>query len=287
MKFDDTHTDSECSGLVDGWALKKADNAHVYAGNVVKDDGPFYCSVCLSDAVVRKCVEKKDHFAHNARLSSVYQKGDRALHDKCRDEICAALRKSFPEGNWDAERTIPENKDNGLSKLVPDVSGRINGKRVVIEIQASILSLEEIKKRTVQYMHRKCAILWIVPLKEPLGDEKFRPRLFERYIHTLYYGRTYYWLEGWGTRVQPVHYGLAERWIEEREWFEEGGEERSGGGYYKTYKTLKTPLHGPTIDICEDFTWYRRKEYPDKNNSKKDIPECIIYKDVLGEWWKD
>lgn len=287
MNFEDSYTYAECSGLVDGLALKKATNEQVYAGDVVKEDGPFYCSECLSDAIVRKCVEKKDHFAHEARLSAVYLKGDRALHDKCRDEICAALEKMFPDGKWATERSIPENKDKELARLVPDVSGRINDKRVVIEIQASILSLKEIKRRTIQYMHRECAVLWIVPLKEPLGEEKFRPRLFERYLHTMYYGRTYYWHEGQRSLVQPVHYGPAERWIEERQWFEEDGEERSGGGYNKTYKSLKTPLYGATLDICEDFIWYPRIDYPDKKNEKKSVPECIIYKDNLDDWWKE
>lgn len=65
---------SRCYGLVGHKALKKSDNKTVYAENVSKSDGPFYCPVCLCDAIVRKCSEKVDHFAHSARQSPLIRK---------------------------------------------------------------------------------------------------------------------------------------------------------------------------------------------------------------------
>lgn len=194
MTFEENN--SECSGLVSGWAKKKSNNALALASATTKSDGPFYCPICFSEAVVKKCTDKVDHFAHVARLSPICLKQDTELHHQCRDEICKELKDRFPQGKWEAERRIPGNKEKGFSELIPDISGRINETRVIIEIQASALSINQIIERTIQYTLRGCAILWILPLREPLGTDIFRPRLFERYLHSMYFGRSYYWIKG-------------------------------------------------------------------------------------------
>ncbi len=276
---------ANCFGLLAGVAKKKADNQPIHALEAQKFDGPFYCPECLSEAIVRHCIKRRDHFAHKARLSPIYQKGETELHLQCKHEICNILKSIFPEGNWAVERPILENKEKYLSAVTPDISGRIDRIPVIIEIQTSILPLRTIIKRTEQYTKRECAILWIVPLKVPLGDTPFRPRQFERYLHSMYYGRTYYWQKGDGTVVTPVHYGRTERYIEESHWFEEDGTERSEGGYYKAYRTIKTPVYGQRIDIAKNFELKFREEFVPENEDKK-VPKCIIYKDKLSHWWK-
>ena len=274
----------DCYGLIQGFAKIESDNRFVEAKHITKNEGPFYCPECLSTVVVRKCIEKIDHFAHIARLSPTYKSGDRALHDECRDEICMSLKDIFPEGKWKTERLIPEDKGKGTAKLIPDISGRINNVPVVIEEQASTLSISQILKRTIQYKLWGCAILWVIPLRESLGEEPFRPRLFEKYLHSMYFGRTYYWIKGNGTFVYPVHFEKAERWIEESHWFEEDGTERTEGGYSKAFKTIKTPMYGQTLDIANNFSYCMRDEFTPENE-KKAVPECIIYKDKLNHWW--
>src|SRR5690625_7561282 len=53
-----------CFGLIGGAARTLHTGELVYAAGCTKADGPFYCGTCYSDAVVRKCTEKRDHFAH-------------------------------------------------------------------------------------------------------------------------------------------------------------------------------------------------------------------------------
>ena len=196
-----------CSGLVDGWARHLYTREVFYASQCTKTDGPFYCPGCFSDAIVRKCHEKKDHFAHRARLSPVFGLEEGELHKQCKNEIATKLQERFPEGNWAAERAIPERKDLKVPELRPDISGRINGVRVAVEVQASTLTIAKIVKRAQDYTKRGIALLWLVPLHEPLGESPFRPRLYERYLHSIYYGRTYYWWAGLGLVLKPVHYG--------------------------------------------------------------------------------
>lgn len=274
-----------CAGLIRGWALNLQTGRKFYANSAFKSDGPFYCPECYSDAVVRKCVDKTDHFAHVARLSPILSEGESALHDECKKAICSHLAERFPDGKWATERPIPANETLGVQKLVPDVSGNINGFRVAIEIQLSQISLSQIIKRTTAYTKRKIAILWVVPLHEPLGDEPFRPRQFEKYLHMMYYGRLYYWWPDLGANIMPVHFTQTKREIPHAEWYEDG-ELRDAGGYEKTYKTIKLPNYGRMLSVSKDFAASHRASFvPD--NEKKSVPSCLIWRDVLSPWWDD
>jgi hypothetical protein len=279
---------SMCAGLVGRIANKVSDNKRIQADDALKKDGPFYCSECLSDVIVRKCMEKNDHFAHKGRLSNLFGSGESQLHKDCKNEILLNLQKAFPEGKWEIERPIKENKEKGLAQLVPDISGRINNKPIVIEIQRSFLNIKTISKRTEEYTKRGVAILWLIPLKEDLGTEYFRPRLFEKFIHIMYHGRIYFWQKGNGAKVLPTHFGRAERWIEESTWFDvELKEEMSAGGYWKVFKTIREPIaYENLIDITKDFIIESADEWPPENEDLK-VPKRLIFKDNQKKWWTD
>jgi len=237
---------ARCSGLSKGFALTKSENKKVFAQEVTKENGPFYCPVCLSDVIVRKCADKIDHFAHNARLSPAFTSKNQILHDKCKEEICNYLKTIFPEGNWETERPIPINKYRGWdNEIIPDISGRFGGKKgvpIAIEIQKSSYTINKIFKKTVEYSKRGIYVLWVVPLEEDLGNEPFRPRLYEKYLHSIYFGRTYYWTPKSSPNIIPIHYSPENRYIEQSTWYDtDYGEERNAGGIYLTYKTIKIP----------------------------------------------
>lgn len=275
-----------CFGLVGGKARHLYSQEWIYASQCEKKDGPFICPDCASDAVVRKCAEKRDHFAHKARLSPVIGPDEGELHRECKNEIVRLLQERFPDGKWEKERPIPENKDKKIPELRPDASGRIQGVRVAIEIQASTLTIGKIIKRARDYTKRQIALLWLVPLREPLGDVPFRPRLYERYLHSVYYGRTYYWWAGQGLIVKPVHYGPEIRHVEYRDWYDEDGDRHYGGGYDKPYRIIKKPVYGRDIDIADDFTLHLRDEFTPENE-RKAVPMCRIWRDSLNTWWND
>ena len=276
---------SRCFGLVGREAIIKSSNTIISADDANKSDGPFYCPVCLSEAIVRKCSEKADHFAHNARQSPVVKMKDKSLHNKCRDQILEFLKTNFPAGNWQAERAIPENTEKGFKKVIPDISGRINEIPVAVEVQLSPYTIKRIFDKLIEYQKRKVAVLYIIPLYEELGDEPFRPRLYEKYLHSIYYGRIYYWTPNTGIMLAPVHFSPAKRWIEATNWFDSDlKEERSEGGFWLTYRTVRKPNYGQAINLATNFEKEIRKGF-EPVNVKKAIPECTIYKDNLKRWW--
>jgi len=277
-----------CFGLIGGWAYSRKLRRDLSAEEASHQDEPFLCRVCYSDAVLRKCIEKRHHYAHHARLSPAVSDGETVLHQGCLDEILQALKLRFPAGNWAKNRPIPAKPDKNLGAVVPDISGRLGGPNdppLVIEAQVSSLSIAAIIKRSAEYTKRRIPILWIVPLKEDLGEAPFRPRLYERYLHTMYHGRVYYWQPGFGTQLLAVHYGVAERHIPLSEWYDkEVEEERSAGGYDKPYKVIKRPVTVPKLDLVSQFYRLNRDEFRPWNE-RKTVPSLAIWKDKLADWW--
>jgi len=277
---------SRCDGLLKRSARKEKTGEVVYADDAYKNDGPYFCDTCLSEAVVRKCSEKVDHFAHKARQSKIIGRKDIELHNKCRDELLQEFIKAFPDGNWSKERTIPANfKDKGNKEIRPDLSGKIGNKGIAVEVQASAYTIEKIYNKTIEYQKLGIAVIWIVPLKVELGTEPFRPRLFEKYLHSLYFGKTYYYSVGSKSIIQTVHYSPTKRWIEETEWYSEDAELMSAGGHFLTYRTLKSPNFGSSIDLTKDFTVKPNTGFIPKN-AKKAIPNSILFCDNLKSWWQ-
>ena len=267
------------------WALRVENNEPITAPQATKYDGPFYCPDSLEELIIRKCSDKRDHFAYKARLSPVATK-ESELHNDCKNELLEVLRNSYPDGKWEKERDkFPADKDKGYQKVRPDLSGRINKDGVIIEIQASNISIEKILHRTEQYSKRGAYILWIIPLEEDLGSDNFRPRLFERFLHTMYYGRVYYWCRGNSGNLTPVHYGKAERYIEESSWYDADGTEIVVGGYYKTYLRVKKPEYGSTLNLISDFKIENRDSFK-VENEKLSVPNCKIFMDKKFRWWE-
>lgn len=277
---------SMCGGLRKRTAFSVKKSKYVHANVATKEDGPFYCPECLSDAIVRKCIEKDDHFAHKANLSKILKNSETKLHKDCKLEILESLRNQFPDGNWMQERLIPENKEKKLKEVIPDISGRINNQPIAIEVQRSFLNIRNIIKRTEQYTKRGVAILWLIPLKEDLPIENFRPRLFERFIHDMYFGKIFYWKSGFGSKVQAVHFGIKERYIQESTFFDsEIGEEVTFGGHMKAYKTIKQPLiYSKLLNIGEDFQKTNAKSWTTEY-IEYEVPNRIIFNPKVNKWW--
>ena len=141
--------EARCNGLKSGYAVSEKTGKKVYCAYVTKKDGPFYCPKCNSTAIVRKCSEKEDHFAHKPRLSPVLAMKDQSLHTECKNAICKYLSTQFPDGNWKVERPIEAKEKLGTKEIIPDISGRINSIPIAIEIQKTAYTPIKIKEKTM------------------------------------------------------------------------------------------------------------------------------------------
>ena len=279
--------DVGCFGLVAGEAIQIRTGARVAARAVESTDGPFACRRCWTKAIVHKDRGggRVDHFAHHAPLTPLIQHGETEIHKAAKNEICEALKRLAPDGRWQVERRIRKDDKRDTPELIPDISGYLRGQRLVIEVQWSTLSLATILKRSKAYYRWTTPVLWILPLKEPLSGE-FRPRSFERYLHSMYFGRVYYWMRGNGLQVTPTHFVPVQRWIDTREWFDTEGDEHSAGGFPKMLRVVKTAHPSERVDISGDFFAAEREEFTPWNEKRK-VPRLWLWRDNLSPWWDE
>jgi competence protein CoiA len=273
-----------CDGLADGWARRLSNNEPVHASQATLAEGPFYCAECHAEVTFRRGAERAGHFAHKAVRSSHPSSAESELHRACKQEIRAKLAAELPDGRWEVERTIAAAADRNIAEVRPDVSGRVRGIALAIEVQASALSTEAIVQRTRAYAQRRIPVLWVVPIPEQLESDGLHPRLYERYFHSLYLGRTYYWWPGMGASVLPVHYGSVSRQVPQASWYRPGGARVQVGGYQTTYRALKTPLCAPRLQISQDFSSRWRRPFTPENQ-RKAVPACQLWLDRLTPWW--
>lgn len=279
--------ESRCFGLVGGVALLADLKTLVNAGYVRKSDGPFYCRACLSEAIVRKCSDKEDHFAHKALVTPTGQNKDTAFHHGVRDELFGILKERFPLGNWKTEVKIV---DESLGTFIPDIAGYFGERNkafpaVAVEVQLSPYSPSYIRKKTTFYAKKNIHVLWVVPLTRPLEKAVFRPRRYELYLHSMYLGYVFYYEPDKNGLLTPVHYGPAMRYIEPKTFFDENAEEQHVGNFYLKYKTLKEPKTGDEVFLA-DAVAKISGAWENPNNKRLNLPERKIMVTPQKRWWE-
>lgn len=281
---------TECRGLKQKYALRADTGEKIHISEAYKELTEYYCPECLGKANVRKGKFKTHHFGHFATTSSLAESKDTTFHTKCQNEIMESLKKQYPNGDWSIEKHMGFDSLKGENAVVADIHGYLgskeeNSRQIVIEVQRSKLNIKTIAHRTTEYLKRDIHILWVVPIMKELGVT-FRPRSFEKYLHTMYLGRTYYWVAGYGSKVRPVHHDLAKREIPFASFYRDG-EQQEHGGYSKAYYSIKEVNSPGLLEIGQDFSARDLKLYSTKyrNTELIGIPERKILLDNLKKWW--
>jgi len=183
-------------------------------------------------------------------------------------------------------KTLSQSEDVDACEMEKDVGGArpdllvtIGQTRIAIEIQRSNLSLDHIELRTTRYHRKGIFVLWLLLWDEikftDVAKSRFRPRIWEQWLHALYFGRVYYWRPNpYGLRkVRPVHFADCYRSVEATDW---------GGGYIKRLKLLHEVSAGPWTDILEGMVPRTREPI---RLSRFSLPASHLYMDKHRTWW--
>ncbi len=255
-------------------AVRDHDFQKVFAAQEPKCSRPFSCPVCKDEVVLRKGPVKIHHFAHKPPVSCKYGAGESESHMRAKLEIYQNLIKSAHVTKCEMERY--------LETVRPDVSCYINGVPVAIEIQISKLSLEDIIYRTIEYGRKGICVLWLPLYSEKLKADRYSPAPWERWLHTAYYGRAYYWQSA--LSIVPVRFEKHRRYVEQKFWFDSDGNEQIGGGYWKESKLYKIPNAGRPVDLVSNFGKLERDPTITKSYT---VPECSLFVEKhIVDWLK-
>ena len=218
-------------------AARETDGRKVVAWEAERSEGPFRCFCCRQMVTLRKGEIKAPHFAHVPPVTCEYGTGESEAHRLCKIALYESLLRDPEVRKCEMERD--------LGTVRPDVSAYIGGVAVALEVQISNLSLAKIQYRTIEYARKGIYVLWLPLYTSALEQELYRPRPWELWLHSTYFGRVYYWLEG--LKVVPVHF---------RDYY------MSVRGLTKDYQKLsrrKVPLSGAPLLLTRDFAPVKRE----------------------------
>jgi competence protein CoiA len=241
-------------------AIRESDGQKVGAWEASKGERPFVCFCCQRVVTLRQGSVLAPHFAHRPPVTCEYGAGESEAHRRCKIAIYETLSADPRVTKCELERN--------LGTVRPDVSAYIDGVPVAIEVQLSTLPLARIAYRTTEYRRRGIHVLWLPLHQRALDAELYAPHPWESWLHALYAGRVYYWLEG--ATVLPLHF--RDYLITLR------GRTRD----YQQLSRRKVPLSGPPLNLVEHF---RPLERGATTNNHFNTPAAKIMVDTSPRWY--
>ena len=245
-------------------ARRKSDGAIVTAYFESKTNGPFVCAQCKEEVALKAGRNRINHFAHVNPIACKFAEGEGETHRQCKMEIYEALQRTPGVSNVALE--LP------FENCRPDVFAHINGIPVAIEVQISSLSLDTIRRRTIEYAQNGIYVLWLLQWTPALDAARYSPRLWEKWVHAAYFGRVYYWLQG--LEVVSYHFDSNFKTVHQKVWYSERGQKMTAGGYSRRLKKYRTAVRGKTLNLVADF---RRKERYLWEGNGLTIPDAKLF----------
>jgi hypothetical protein len=136
---------------------KLSDGSVKMAKDVVKENGPFYCSFCNEEMILRKGAVKIPHFAHKQGSTCAYSTGETLEHEWAKLDLFEAAER----------RGIKVFLEKKLSDHVrADVLLDFGDQKVAVEFQKSGMSVEQCKQRLQKYEETGIPVIWIFLLKD-------------------------------------------------------------------------------------------------------------------------
>lgn len=185
------------------------DNQQVLARDAGKGTKGYTCPMCHDTVILRKGLIREHHYAHDKYSDCEYGIGETEQHIRLKLNIFDALREVSQQ-----YALSNVNIETPLKGAIPDVyfTNR-DGETVAIEVQRSILTQEDIVRRTTTYHRLGVYVLWIPLLDrskcyhEEHGGIRYSPSQQEKFIHALYMGQVLYPSEKGPLYVQPAKFG--------------------------------------------------------------------------------
>jgi competence protein CoiA len=236
-------------------SISDSTQKRIHCKDAQKSDGLFTCPACGSETILKKGTIKAPHFAHKPPTSCEYGKGESEEHRRAKQSIYDALQERPGVDSLELEKYF--------GRVIADVFFVVNQKQIAIEVQVSKLDLKRIAQRTLEYTRLGVYVLWLPIFSEPLEEPFYAPKIWEKWLHTVYFGKVYYWVEG--LKVCPISYKAIKEYV--------GMNAYGGGGYTRTFKRDKELNREPILDILDDFRPTSRTAWSGGGLS---VPDCKI-----------
>lgn len=224
----------------------------VLASNAVR--GLVYrCPACNAVLTVKQGRRVVHHFAHRPPHRCEWAKGETIQHMQAKDFF---YRELISRGLHVELEYLLSLRDGTRRADLFVQSPR--GRRVVIELQHTTLNLDDLESRANDYASMGIAQIWIPFLSNgilstaerqldgTLVIQKYTAKPFVRWINGFNFGKGMWMYHAGSNHLWEASLRPHQLWVERSGYFDETGEEKSSGGYYRESKRWKTlTLRGP------------------------------------------
>lgn len=200
----------------------------------------YFCPNCGGGVNLRNGLVKIEHFAHNPGNSCEYA-GESLLHIQMKSQIYKNLIERIGSKVKNIELEKP------LGNCRPDVLIEGKKKSIAIEVQASVLTPEQILGRTSRYHEKGINVLWVVPYESDRiissyrrGEEDYRTlrlKEYERIMMYLYFKTLIAWNVNRDYKKGFIAMKLKDAYTDGTEFYSQDGEYQSFDS--KKLKTIK------------------------------------------------
>lgn len=257
-----------------------SDGSVVAASEVSRAHGPFTCPdpTCRQPMTLKQGSERVHHFAHQSASTCAYGAAESEEHMRAKLGILNGLLDHPDCTNIALERY--------LGTVRPDVSLRIRGVPVAIEVQRSNIELDLIRHRMAEYTRKGIYVLWVRPTAmtehEYEGEDIVRPSKWEKFLHAQAYGRLYTWRAG--ATVWAVHLDGCQlaRFSYARSHESGRYEKVRVGGPFSRAMRISNPRPAGHLHLADDFAATNRAAF---EAGGEHVPRSRLWLDAAGKWW--
>lgn len=241
-------------------ATNTEERVRVDAEKSRKDQGPFFCPACDGEVILKRGTEKIPHFAHKPDSNCSYGYGESEDH-------LLAKRLIYNELYFNSPVFKTLELECSLGEFIPDVYIEYSdGLKIAFELQRSNRTPEYMEEKTYFYSRSNIHTLWLVVTNwyHFSHGEEVNLSEWEKWLHSIYYGRVYYIDPSRGPDILAVHYDPVIS---------------ASGGYLKNRKRPRFSL--PMRLRRGDFTRHNKGRASQYNP----FDNMLIIKDRFPRWW--
>lgn len=150
--------------MVDAYTLKPTQ---------IRQLAPFACPICNEGVILKQGTKRRLHFAHLHTCGRAESVGHH--QDKWN------VRQLLQSHGYEVDQEVR------IGSRRADLVAKRNGKSLIVEVQASPLSVEQYEKRTTDYMRAGLNVIWMASGFEVNQATAFKPwmRLEMNRLHTV------------------------------------------------------------------------------------------------------
>lgn len=262
------------------------DGVHVLARDSEKGS-TYLCPDCNCEVTLKKGRKVTHYFAHKPPVTCSLAKGETVAHLESK----LAFYDHFKSLGLSAEVEYPLSFNDIRSRADVYVK-TTNGMPAALEIQHTNISLDEIERRTQNYSKLGVAVGWIPLLdldKHEVDVEssskgwvinKYSPKPYEIWIHGFNFGKVWYY----EPKENTIWEGILSPYtidVPTSEWYEEGGNFVSVGGYSKFSKRWRVLTISGMYALSDvQFSIQKRQA---KTLNVYNFPSCHMVK-ITPKW---